>query len=67
MRYKRPEQGNRTGPESVGRLYIRGTTVVSASKPLKQQGFVSRQADIGDALIEHDICWAYQPRGLLSR
>jgi hypothetical protein len=46
MRDKRPEQGNRTGPESVGRLYIRETTVVSASKPLKQQGFVSRQADI---------------------
>ena len=60
LRYKRPEQGNRTGPESVGRLYIRGTTVVSASEPLKQQGFVSRQADIGDALIKHDICWAYQ-------
>jgi hypothetical protein len=50
MRYNRPEQGNRTGPESVGRLYIRGTTVVSASKPLKQLGFVSLQADIGDAL-----------------
>ena len=32
------------------------TTVVSASKPLKQQGFVSRQADIGDALNEHNIC-----------
>jgi hypothetical protein len=56
MRYNRPERGNRTGPESVGRLYIRGITVVSASKPLKELGFVSRQADIGDALNEHNIC-----------
>ena len=63
MRYNLPEQGNRTGPESVGRLYIRGITVVRGSKPLKELGFVSRQADIGDALNEHNICWAYIPLG----
>jgi hypothetical protein len=40
--------------------------VVSASKPLKQLGFVSRQANIGDALNEHNIYWAYYAGGFNS-
>jgi hypothetical protein len=42
-----PEQGNRIGPRICRQtIYLLETTVVTASKPLKQLGFLSLQADM---------------------
>ena len=56
MRYNQPSEAIELAPNLSADYNIRGITVVNASKPLKQLGFVSRQVDIGDALNEHNIC-----------